>query len=336
MVRLGVIGCGHWGPNHVRNFSSLPDSQVTWVADLSDERLKCIKDSYPHVSTTKDYKDILKDPKVDAVVVSTPTATHYQIVKDCLGAEKNVLCEKPLTLHKWESEELVELAEKKNKILMVGHVFLFNVGVRKLKEYIDDGSVGKVYYVHSTRVNLGPIRNDVNVIWDLASHDISIFCFILNGFPEKVSANGKSFLRNNIEDVAFISLMFPNKVLANAHVSWLDPRKVREITVVGDKKMMVWNDIALEDTLRIYERSVEPEFYYTDFGEFQLLPKEGNVIVPKLKLSEPLRNQAGHFIDCVKERKKPLSDGEFGWKVVRVLEAAQSSLTKGGKAVNLK
>jgi len=335
-LKIGIIGCGHWGPNHVRNFSSFPDSEVAWVSDLNEERLKFIRDSYPGIRVSKDYRDIIADPLVDAVVISTPTSTHYQIVKDSLAAGKNVLCEKPLTLRSWESEELVRLAEEKRKTLMVGHVFLYNIGVQKLKEYINSGSIGKIYYLHSTRVNLGPIRNDVNAVWDLASHDISIFCYLFDKFPEKVSANGNCFLRDNIEDVAFVSLMFSGGVLANAHVSWLDPRKVREIVVVGDKKMIVWNDMALEDTLRIYEKSVEGEPYYSDFGDFQLLPKEGNVIVPKLKLMEPLKNQSRHFIDCLKEGKRPISDGEFGWKVVRVLEAAQKSLSDGGKVVDLR
>jgi len=333
MIKVGVIGCGHWGPNHIRNFSMFPDSNVIWIADLSEERLRSVKRTYPQISVTTDYRNVLKDHNVDAVVVATPTATHHNIVKDCLDFGKDVLCEKPLTCQVESAKELVNLAEKKEKILMVGHVFLFNVGIRKVKEYIRNGTLGKVYYIHSTRVNLGPIRNDVNVVWDLASHDISIFSYLLDAQPIEIAAKGNSFLQDNLEDVAFISLVYPDDILANVHVSWLDPRKVREIVIVGDKKMVVWNDLDPEDTVRLYERGISQEPYYVDFGEFQLIPKEGDVIIPKLKLSEPLKNQDGHFVDCIKQRKEPLSNGAFGLQVVGVLEAAQKSLNNDGKTV---
>ncbi|GFP28172.1 Gfo/Idh/MocA family protein [Candidatus Hakubella thermalkaliphila] len=336
VVNVGVIGCGHWGPNHIRIFSTLADSRVTWATDLSSERLEFIKTTYPQLSVSADYKDVLKDSRVHAIVIATSAATHYEIVKDCLESEKDVLCEKPLTCRVEESEELVDLAERKKKILMVGHTFLFNTGIQKLKDYVRDGTLGKVYYVYSRRVNLGPIRNDVNVIWDLASHDISIFHYLFGTLPIEVSAKGESFLQDGLEDVAFISLTYPDSVLANAHVSWLDPRKVREITIVGDKKMVIWDDLNPEDTIRLYERGVAQEPYYKDFGEFQLIPKEGDVTIPKLLLSEPLRNQDKHFIECVKRRVRPLSDGVFGSQVVQVLEAAQKSLRNNGEMVKIK
>lgn len=335
MINIGVVGCGHWGPNHIRIFSALPDSKVVWVADLNDERLKFVKKLYPHISITKNYEDVLKDPGVDAVVIATPVSTHYKIAKDCLEFGKDVLCEKPLTLRVGESKELVGLADRKKKTLMVGHIFLFNVGIQKFKEYIENGTLGKIYYIYSRRVNLGPIRNDVNVVLDLASHDISIFSYLLDNQPIEVTAKGKDFLQDGLQDVAFISLVYPDDILVNTHVSWLDPRKVREMVIVGDKKMVVWNDLNPEDTIRLYERSVNQEPYYEDFGEFQLIPKEGNVIIPKLKLSEPLKNQDSHFIECLEERKEPLSNGALGLQVVKVLEAAQKSLNNDGKTVRL-
>ncbi len=328
---MGIIGCGHWGPNHIRNFASLGDSVVSVCCDKNLERLAALKKNYPDLKYSADYSEILKDKDIRAVVIATPTSTHYKIVKECLEHGKDVLCEKPLTQNLAEAEELVELAKSREQILMVGHVFIYNTGIQKLREYIQSDTLGKVYYIHSTRTNLGPIREDANVVWDLASHDISIFDYLLNSHPVEVTAKGAFFLQKEIEDVAFISLTYPGRVLANIHVSWLDPRKVREITIVGNKKMAIWNDLVADSgPIRIYDKGVIWEPYYQDFGEFHLLVQDGDITIPKINLGEPLKNQAKHFINCVANRTKPFSDGQFALNVVRSLDAIQTSLKKGG------
>ncbi|MFB0564261.1 MAG: Gfo/Idh/MocA family protein [Candidatus Aminicenantaceae bacterium] len=326
MVTLGVIGCGHWGPNHIRNFNSLPNSNVKSCADLDEKRLDQIRIMYPNINTTSDFMDILNDEEINAVVVSTPTNTHYKIAKSALEKGKDVLCEKPLTINIEESEELVEISNKLNRILMVGHVFLFNAGIQKLRELIKENELGKIYYVHCTRTNLGPIREDVNSVYDLASHEIYICGYLLNSEPDKIIAKGEDFLQPGIEDLAFISMSYPGKTLVNIHVSWLDPIKVRKITVVGDLRMAIWNDMDTLEPVRIFNKGVTKEPYYTDYGEFHYLTRDGDIHSPKIRLIEPLKNQAMHFIDCVENRKKPLSDGDNGLNVVKILNKIQASL----------
>lgn len=333
MTRIGIIGCGQWGPNHIRNFSNLAGSEVVLCADLSAKRLQAMREAFRWIRTTNNYKDILRDSTITAVVISTPTDTHFRIAKEALMARKDVLCEKPLCLKETEVRELIRLAGRKKRILMVGHVFLFNAGIQKLKEAIRDGECGRIYYMHSERTNLGPFRRDVNAVWDLAAHDISIFNYLLNSLPKEVAACGGRYLQQNLEDVAFISLVYPMDVLVNVHVSWLDPRKVRQITVVGDKRMMVWDDLDNVGPVRIYDKQVVPKYFYESFGEFHLLAKEGTITIPKVDLFEPLKAQAKHFIECVDNRKTPVSDAETGLEVVKVLTAVQKSLSKRGAPV---
>lgn len=335
MVNIGVIGCGHWGPNHIRVFSGLPDSRVVMCCDANKARMAVMKQNFPFLLTAADYKTLLKDKKVDAVVVATPTSSHYKIVTEALEAGKDVLCEKPLAMSSSECKRLADLAHKKKRILMVGHVFLFNSGIKRLREDIRSSSYGRLLYMHSKRTNLGPFRDDVNVIWDLASHDSSIFNFLLDASPLEVSAYGGRYLKIKLEDVAFISMVYPKDILVNFHVSWLDPKKVRQITVVGDKKMAVWDDLDSAGPIKLYDRRINTERYYNGFGEFQLLAKEGNIIIPKLHLYEPLKEQNSHFIKCVTTRKQPVSNGEAGVKVLQVLEAAQKSIRKNGQAVKI-
>lgn len=325
-IGIGVVGCGHWGINHVRVFSSLPESQVVAVADTSKARLDAVGAVYPGLRLTTQFEDLLLDPTVEAIVVATPTSTHYDVVLACLEAGKDVLCEKPLTPNVAQAERLVSAAEERAKVLMVGHIFVANDGIQKLKEYIDGGTLGKLCYLHSTRVNLGPVRRDVSVVWDLASHDISIFNYLLGAEPLEVSATGGSFLQPHIADVALLSLLYPESVLASCHVSWLSPRKERQITIVGDKRMVIWDDLKPEETIRLYESSVPQEPFYKDYREFQLIPKEGDVAIPKLRLNEPLRNEAVQFLESLRSRKPPVSDGRFGLEVVRALEKAEESL----------
>lgn len=334
MIHIGVIGCGQWGPNHIRNFGHLAGSRTLMCADLSEKRLKAMKETFRNIHPTTNYREILEHPQIHGVVIATPTATHFKFVKEALLAGKDVLCEKPLCTTEEEAQELIDLAEKKKRILMVGHVFLYNAGIRRLYDLVKDGSFGSLYYLHSERTNLGPFRTDVSSVWDLAPHDIAIFNYLLGGLPMEVSARGGRYLQKKLEDVAFISLIYPKGVLVNIHVSWLDPRKVRQITVVGEKQMVIYDDLDNVGPIKIYDRSVIPQFYES-FGEFNLLVKEGSITIPKIDMSEPLKTQDAHFLECIRTRKQPLSDGENGLEVIRVLTAITESLKKNGAPVRI-
>lgn len=324
--RAGFIGCGQWGPNQIRTFFFHPDVDVVRVCDTDPARLAAMKSQFMHIEITTDFKEITQAKDIDAVVVTTPVSTHHAIARDALLHGKDVLCEKPLTLTSEESQDLIEIAAKNQCILMVGHVFIFNSGIQKLKELIDGAELGKNHYFHAKRTNLGPVRNDVNAVYDLASHDISIFNYLTGSTPKVIGAIGKSYLRPNIEDVAFISLEYPGGVLAHIHVSWLDPKKIREITIVGDQKMATWNDLSPNGSVEIYTKHIEKDPFYKDFGEFHLLAKDGEVVIPNIKNIEPLKAQTHHFVDCITHRKKPLTDGRNGLDVVRTLEAIDQHL----------
>jgi len=332
--RIAVIGCGHWGPNHIRNFMAMPGSTVSLAVDTSAERRRHVRERFPDVAVAEDVESALRDAEIDAVVVATPSATHYEIVARALEADKDVMCEKPLALDSGASDELVELARKRRRILMVGHVFVYNAGIRQLKAYVDSGECGEVLYLHSARTNLGPIRSDANVVWDLATHDVSIFNYLLGRMPTEVSATGQAFLREGVEDVAFITLRYDG-VPVNIRTSWLDPRKTREIILVGDRKMLIWNDLDGARPIRIYDKGVIREPYYDSFDEFKLIAREGEVTTPELAMSEPLAVQSAEFLKAVETRRRPYSDGRFGAQVVRVLEAVQQSLRSGGTPVTL-
>lgn len=333
MIKIAVIGCGHWGPNHIRVFSQLGESRVVACADLDPRRLETLLRQQPHIQAFKDYRQMLEEADIDAVVVSAPARAHYEIVRDSLAAGKHVLCEKPLCTQTTQADELVALAESKSLVLMVGHVFVFNNGIVKLKELLQDANLGRLYYLRAQRTNLGPIRDDVNSVFDLASHDISIFNFLLGAIPDEVSASGGVFLQRGVEDVAFISLRYPNNVLANIQVSWLDPKKLREIVVVGDKKMIVWDELASPGPILIYDKGVAREPYYDDYGQFHLLAREGDITIPKIHLEEPLKIQNRYFLECIHERAIKMSDGRFGRGVVQVLEAITQSMKQGGTPV---
>lgn len=338
MVKVGVIGCGHWGPNHIRIFDQMPNSQSVMCADVDEGRLAAVKRSFPDIQTTTDYRQLLASPDVDAVCIAAPTNTHYQLAKAALSAGKHVLCEKPLSLEPDESRELDALAKKAKRVLMVGHVFVFNNGIVKLKEYIDAGELGKVQYAHAIRTNLGPFRYDVNALWDLAPHDISIFNYLFDAAPENVSARGQKYLGDKLEDVAFATLSYPHRRMANIHVSWLDPKKVRQITIVGDKKMAVWDDLDNVGPIKIYDKHVErTAHYYESYGEFQLLSREGSITIPNIGFSEPLKEQAKYFIECVEKGCEPSrADAQKGFDVVRTLRAIQQSMEAQGAPVFLK
>lgn len=336
MINLGIIGCGHWGANHIRVFNLSERTRLKVICDKDVSRLKTLRKLYPDLNITPDYNAVVNDKYIDAVIIATPTATHYRIVKSALLKGKHVLCEKPLAINNKESKELLFIAKEQKKILMVGYVFVFNNGIIALKNHIEQKELGKIHYLNFTRTNLGPIRDDVGVIYDLASHDISIASFLLGCWPKNVCASAGFFLRKNISDIAFITLYYPSNILVHIHVSWLDPRKIRRITCVGDNKMAIWDDLNTSEPIRIFNKGVTKELFYSDYGEFQLLPHEGEVVSPLVKLSEPLKNQNTDFLDCIENRKRPFTDALFAHKVTKILEAIQSSIKNKGRMERIK
>lgn len=332
-IDVAVVGCGQWGVNHVRVLSEIREARVAMVVDADAKRLAAIAQKFAGVRTSTRLGDLLADKSIPAVVVATPSASHHAVVKEVLAAGKDVLCEKPLCVTSPQARELAELAERASRILMVGHVFVFNNAIQRLRELVAGGGLGQVYYLRAERTNLGPIRKDVNVTFDLATHDISIFNYVLGADPVEVSARGQVYLQPGVEDVSFVSLTYPDRALAHVHVSWLDPRKVREITAVGDKKMAVWNDMDPIEPIRIYDKGVVSKPEYETYGEFHFALRDGDIVIPKVVLHEPLKNQAMHFLGCVQGRTRPTTSGRDGLRVVQVLEAIQQSMARGGAPV---
>jgi len=337
LINIGIIGCGYWGPNHIRIFNQLPESTSLMCADLDEKRLQQLKTLYPTLITTKDYQDILKNKDVTAVVISVPTNLHYSITKEALLAGKHVLCEKPLALKSDECEELRKLAAKQKLTLMVGHVFVFNAGIVWMKKFVESGELGRIHYAYSTRTNLGPFRYDVNALWDLAPHDIAIFNYLFASKPLSVAGHGQKVLGNSLEDLAFANIQYPNNILVNLHVSWLDPKKVRQITIVGDKKMLVWDDLDIAGPVKVYDKHVEKtSTYYATYGEFQLLSQEGGTTIPKIDMVEPLKAQALYFLDCMHHGKSPeRADAQRGKDVVDTLCGISESIRNDGRRINL-
>ncbi|MEI6289358.1 MAG: Gfo/Idh/MocA family oxidoreductase [Chloroflexota bacterium] len=327
-LRVGIIGYGYWGPNLTRNFFEIPTSDLVAIADLNGERLKQAVLKYPQIQAVSNYKDLF-DMDLDAVVIATPPATHFPIALDCLEHDLNVLIEKPLTLNSEHAEELIQLAEEKKLTLMVGHTFEYNSAVHALKKYIDSGELGQVYYMDTARLNLGLFQQDSNVLWDLAPHDISILLFLLGKKPISVSAQGLPCVFKGIHDVAYLDLRFPDNISAHIHVSWLDPCKVRRITVVGSKKMAVYNDIDNDAKIKIYDKGVDSPDYPNGFGEFHCNYRTGDITIPNIRFVEPLRQECQHFIDCINNHTEPCSCGRDGLEVVKILETAQHSLMNG-------
>jgi predicted dehydrogenase len=336
VLRVGVVGCGYWGPNLIRNFNQLGDCEVTMAADLSVERLEHMKSLYPHLKTTREYKGLVESPDIDIVAVATPPQTHFEIAMDSLEAGKHVFVEKPLATSSSECEALIATAEKKGCVLMVGHTFVYTAAVNKIKEVIDSGELGDIYYINTTRVNLGIFQENINVVWDLAPHDVSILNYILGGGPTEVTGQGHSYIRGDIEDVAFLTFRYPGSILAHVHVSWLDPNKIRRTTVVGSKKMLVYDDVSSLEKIRIYDKGVTVQPHYDTFGEFQLSYRFGDIFIPKLDDSEPLKVACQHFIDCIRRGDTPRSSGQDGLDVVRVIEASNESLRNSGTMISLR
>ena len=341
-MKLGIIGCGYWGPNLIRNFNNISDAKIIYCADIDESRLTHIKNLYPNISVTGDYKEIIDKKEIDAVVVATPIETHYKIAKEALNADKHVLVEKPITSSSEEAIEIIKLSDKNKKILMVDHTFEYSNPVRKIKEIISKDELGKIFTIDMIRVNLGLFQEKVNVIWDLAPHDISMLLYYLEDYPLTVRAIGQSYIREGVEDDAHISLIFKDKVMANIHVSWLDPCKIRRTTIVGNKKMLVFDDTAQEEKIKIYDKgvtilknSIPKQPYYDTYEQWALTYRTGDIYTPKIENKEPLSIMANHFISCIKHNKKPLTDGYSGLRVVKVLEAAQKSLKSDGNKVSV-
>ncbi|HVV49395.1 MAG TPA: Gfo/Idh/MocA family oxidoreductase [Polyangia bacterium] len=334
-IRTAVIGAGHWGPNLIRNFDNPPASVVKMVVDRDGARLRQVRARFPSAAVSEDATDAFADPAVDAVVVATPTSSHYGLVKAALEAGKHVLVEKPITTHSGEAEELVALAARRERVLVVGHVFLFNLAVQRVRAYLTAGELGRLYYVSMVRTNLGPIRVDVNAAWDLMSHDISIVNYWLGAEPETASAVGGTWINRGREDAVFATLRYPNEVLVNVHASWLNPRKSREVTVAGDKRMLTFDDMNILEPLRLYDKQVSdqptrPEVVDT-FASFRASIRDGDITIPKVSTGEPLRNECEHFLDCIRTGKRPLAGGAEGSAVVRALEAIDRSMRDHGR-----
>lgn len=324
-VRVGIIGAGYWGPNLIRNFNEIEGADLQMVCDLRQERLDHIQSRYPHVKVSRNYRDLL-DLGVDAVVIATPVSTHYPLTMEFLNAGVHVLVEKPMASCSREAAEMAETAKRQGLVLMVGHTFIYNPAVAALKEIIASGEIGKVYYINCTRVNLGLYQPDVNVVWDLAPHDVSILQYILGEHPVAASARGGMFVRPGVYDVAYLTLYFSGSIMADLRVSWLDPCKIRSITIVGSKKMIVYDDIEPVNKIKIYDKGVDVQPYTDTFEEFHMAYRYGEEVPYPLNWQEPLKLECLHFLDCIQNGKTPLTNGHEGLGVVQVLEAAQRSL----------
>lgn len=339
MIRLAIVGAGHWGPNLINNFSSSKRSEVTWVVDRDESRRSAVAERFPGVRTTDSIDTVLADADVDAVVIATPTTTHYALAKAAIEAGKHVLVEKPLTDSVESSQALCELAERTGRVLMVGHVFIFNGAARQVKRYLDAGDLGRIYYISMVRTNLGPIRIDVDAAWDLAAHDISMASYWLDADPISVSAVGGSWINPGIADAVFATLRYESDVLVNLHASWLNPRKARDITLVGDKQMLTFDDVNLTEPIRIYDKQVGDDVsnpgFVDSFTSFRMSVQEGDIHVPRIGMSEPLRNECEHFLDCIIDGERCIASGRDGLEVVRVLSGISASLEDGGREIVL-
>jgi predicted dehydrogenase len=330
MTNVGIIGSGYWGINHVRTFNALNNCELKGVADLSPANLERVKGISADIRTTDDYRRILDDKDIDAVVVATDAESHFKLASEAMDSGKHVLVEKPLALTVADGESLVRRAEKSGLVLMVGHILLYHPAVAKMKEFISNGELGDVYYLFTQRVNLGKVRATENALWSLAPHDISIMLHLVGDEPQEVSASGRSYVQDGIEDVVFFWLRFPGVMMAHGHVSWLDPHKIRKLTVVGSKKMAVFDDVDSTEKVRLYNKGVESSpATYGSYGE-SISIRHGDVNIPYVKMVEPLRAECLHFIECVEKGATPLTDGRDGLRVLKVLEAAQRSLKGGG------
>lgn len=334
MIGVACVGIGDWGRNLARNFSQIEEVNLIWCGDTNKLRLEKIGKLYPNTQLSTDYQRILDDKKVDAVVIASSSSAHYRLAKEALLTGKHVFVEKPLALKAADAEDLVRLADKVNKKLMVGHLLKYHPAVEKLKELVSSGQLGDIYYIYSQRVNLGKVRSDENALWSFAPHDISVILYLLESKAEDVSARGQSYLQPGIHDVVFVNLHFKGKKMANIQLSWLDPHKERKITIVGSKKMAVFDDCENTEKIKIHDKGIDVNTEYSSYGDSITL-RFGDIIIPRIDMAEPLKLECRHFIDCIKHDKTPKSDGRDGLEVVKILEAAQKSLDQDGIPVKI-
>jgi predicted dehydrogenase len=334
MIRIGVIGYGYWGPNIVRNFHAHECSEVVLVCDQNPKCLERLKKAHPSMPFTTDANEIIKSPNIDLVAVVTPVWTHFELAKAALENGKHIFVEKPFTCSVLQAEELIELADRKNLKIMVDHTFLFTGAVKKIRQLVDEGALGDLYYYDSLRVNLGLFQHDVNVIWDLAPHDLSIMDYLIQAKPEAVVATGERHL-NGVEDVAFITVYFPKHIIAHVNVNWLSPVKVRTTLLGGEKKMLVWNDLEADEKIKVYDKGVSMSTNPSSLHRLLVSYRSGDMWSPQVEAVEALRAETAYFLQCVNENKTPFNDGVAGLRVVRILEAADRSVRNRGEAVPL-
>jgi len=333
-TKVGVVGCGYWGPNLIRNFRSLPDCHLKAMCDTSEHRLKHLKSLYPEVEVYNDYDRLLEGGGLDAVVVATSVKLHYPMAKASLLAGHHTFIEKPMARSSHECEELIDIAHKKGLVLMVGHTFLYSPAVKKIKEIVEHGDIGEIRYICARRLNLGLFQKDINVAWDLAPHDISIILYIMGESPIGINCQGTAHITPGVEDVTMMTLLFHRERSAIIHSSWLDPRKIREITIVGSKKMIVYDDVEQQEKIKVYDARVEKPPHYDTFAEFHYAYHYGDIYAPYVKQEEPLKAECQHFLDCIRHGSTPLTSGKRGLDLVRILEASSESLKKGGARVD--
>jgi predicted dehydrogenase len=337
---IGVIGCGYWGPNLLRNFSENEDAQLRWMCDLDEKRLDVLGRRYPAAKTTTDYRQLLADPELAAVVIATPVSTHFNFAKDALQAGKHVLIEKPFTANVAEAEELIALAEREQLTLMVDHTFISTGAVRKVKEMLQSGELGELLYFDSIRINLGLFQRDINVVWDLAPHDLAIMDFIIDRQPLSVTATGSCHVERGIENIAYVMLRFPDEFIAHFHFNWLSPVKIRRTLIAGSRKMVVYDDIEPTEKIRVYDKGVmvtrtEEAANKEDAYRTLVSYRTGDVWVPKLDSTEALHYVCEEFLNAIAEKRRPLTDGYSGLRVVQILQAAQQSISQGGRPIEL-
>ena len=340
-VGIAVVGAGYWGPNLIRNFAGLEACELLAVCDSSSERLDSLRRNYREVRFTDNFDSLLADDAVAGIAIATPVETHHDLCRRALDSGKSVFVEKPLARSVAECEELIALQKRNGVVLMVGHTFEYNAAVEYVEDLIDRRELGEVYYIYAQRLNLGIVRQDVNAMWNLAPHDISIALRWLKKTPVAVDARGYTYLQEGIEDVVYLNLEFEDGVAVHIHVSWLDPGKVRRLTVVGSRKMVLYDDVSTEGKIQLFDRGIDREHIegslgeFDSFGKFQLTQRAGDVLIPKVDYIEPLRQECTHFVECIAEGRRPLTDGENGLRVVRILEAATRSLAEGGRTISL-
>ncbi|HWD92923.1 MAG TPA: Gfo/Idh/MocA family oxidoreductase [Verrucomicrobiae bacterium] len=334
-IKVGVVGCGYWGPNLIRNFRSLPDCNLKMMCDLSEDRLKHLKTLYPEVKGETDFSHMLNGAGLDAIVIATNLKAHYPMAKASLLAGKHTFIEKPMAASLSECEELLAIAQQKGLVLMIGHTFVYSAAVKKIKEIVEWGDLGDIRYISARRLNLGLFQRDINVAWDLASHDISIILHIMDEMPISVNCRGSAHITPGVEDVTSMCLTFRKDRSAIIHSSWLDPRKIREMTIVGSKRMIVYDDVAPLEKIRVFDVRVERPPHYDTFAEFHYAYHYGDVYAPYIKQEEPLKTECQHFLDCIRESKSPMSNGTHGVEAVKILEASSLSLKQSGSAVRL-